>query len=287
MQIPNINSVDYDRFDPYKVFNSNNNDMFKQLGLDYVTKKAGMPLYEFLTQDDPIYSINDMATSGLINIGKSMIRKKNRKLMLTLVKFYVKNNTFDIEFGLYTLIILSGVIIGLLIPDWTKLLMNPLRGKVIKSLIINVPKTILNGEDYFDNFGSDLTEEHKKAYIYYFDELNKTITLYISLISYYLHKDANYYMNKYENYGYKWLICNDPYREELYEFVYKTKIPKDVNLYKNKTLAEIYENFNIYVKDMKVVYNEIADDMQEYFEYVEKNIKYFLEIFDIFTKSNN
>lgn len=287
MQIPNINSADFDMFDPYSIFdNSINMEVIKQLGLDFVVKGAEKPLYKLITQGDPVFSINDMAISGLVAIWKANTRKKNKLLLLNLIRFYVNKKNLDIELGLYTFIIFSGLRIGMTMSNWYKQLGNPIRSSVITKFITNIPKTISKGGNYFENVGWDLIEENRKVFIYYFNELNKNIILFIYLTSYYLHKDANNYIKRFVEKGYKWLQCSSPYAEDVYEFLFKFHIPNDIYLFYSKSIADIYLNFKIYKKDLKTMYKEI-DCMEENYKYVEKNAEYFLESFDEFVKKDN
>lgn len=272
----------FSSFDPYSIFQDQNTNTIGKLGLDYVTKTARKKIVSVVTFHDGVFGLTDTMVAGLVKVWKSNTRERNRKLLRSLIKFHIQHPSMDIETGLYTLMILTSLPIGKTTLAWYSQLQNPIRGNAIWLFIRNVPKSISEGSNYFDNVGKDLIKEQEIPCKYYFDKLNKTLIAYLSLTCFYLNTDPKQYFRKLEYSGYEWLDCQNTGTKEIYEQTYKYVFPKSTFSYFGPTIADLHRGFDLWGKNIKLLYRQIGQPMEDSCQYVNKHGKDYLWAFSSF-----
>ena len=274
----------FSSFDPYSIFQNQDQKTLTALGLDFATNTAKKRFLSVISKNCDIFGRTDAIINALIKHLKKTVRKNNRELLRSLVRFHVQHPSIDIRTGLNTLMVLAGAPIGSVAASWYKQLENPARGEVVWTFARNIPKSIKEGSNYMVNVVTDLGKEQDIPCKYYFDELNQTLIAYLSLTCYYSHRDFNTYINQLEYSGYKWIGFQDVGKKEMYFHIYKYVLCPSASVYGGRTLEEIYSRFDLWEKTVKLLYMEIKQPIADACSRVNEDRKYFLEFFSDYKK---
>lgn len=264
---------------PYDIFKKGNNvEKIKTVVIDSFANKTKKPIFDFVTQGDPVFGINDVALTGLLMYWMKRARRKTSEVLKILIEQYKGQPTIKIEEGLSSVIILCIPYISYVSYRWFNQLQNPIRGRVVYTFINNIPKSIKERKSIFECAGEDFFKEQNQTNNYFFQEINKTMLAYLVLTCYSSSIEIEPIINEMIANGYKWFNAppvNGYSPEDLAEFLFMD-IPFP-HVFSAESYGKGLYNAESTIREMDAEYNNAL--LKPHYVYLKRNSKDFIEAF--------